>query len=62
MYLAINVIKEGVIPNSDFNKVEVVDFMEPNTAFDDDIEYEDAERGDDNQSKKCKIHHKIVKI
>ncbi len=42
--------------------MEVVDFMEPNTAFDDDIEYEDAERGDDNQSKKCKIHHKIVKI
>ncbi|CAG8643644.1 19306_t:CDS:2 [Rhizophagus irregularis] len=37
--------------------VEVVDFTEPNTTFDDDVEYEDSEDGDiaNNQSKQRKI-------
>ena len=53
MYHAINVITEGVKPH-DSNEIEVVDFTEPNIAFDDNIEYEDADEDDiaDNQSKK----------
>ena len=37
--------------------MKVVDFTEPNTAFDDDVEYEDSEDGDiaNNQSKQRKI-------
>ncbi|POG69034.1 hypothetical protein GLOIN_2v1480358 [Rhizophagus irregularis DAOM 181602=DAOM 197198] len=37
--------------------VEVVDFTEPNTTFDDDVEYEDSEDGDiaNNQSKQQKM-------
>lgn len=58
MYPAINVITKGVKPSdSNSNEVEVVDFTEPNTAFDDDVEYEDTEDGDiaNNQSKQRKI-------
>ena len=58
MYPAINVITKGVKPSdSNSNDVEVVDFTEPNTAFDDDVEYEDSEDGDiaNNQSKQRKI-------
>ncbi|CAB4412004.1 unnamed protein product [Rhizophagus irregularis] len=54
MYSAINVITKGVKPsNSNSNEVEVVDFTKPNTAFDDVVEYEDSEDGDNtnNQSK-----------
>ncbi|EXX57022.1 hypothetical protein RirG_210970 [Rhizophagus irregularis DAOM 197198w] len=54
MYPAINVITKGVkSSNSNSNEVEVVDFTESNTAFDNDVEYEDSEDGDiaNNQSK-----------
>ncbi|GBC53159.2 zinc finger BED domain-containing protein 1-like [Rhizophagus irregularis DAOM 181602=DAOM 197198] len=45
------------LSNSNSNEVEVVDFTEPNTTFDDDVEYEDSEDGDiaNNQSKQRKI-------
>ncbi|CAB4487746.1 hypothetical protein RhiirA5_442027 [Rhizophagus irregularis] len=47
IYPAINVIIKDVKPsNSNSNEVKVVDFTKPNTAFDDDIEYEDSEDGD----------------
>ncbi|CAB4484263.1 unnamed protein product [Rhizophagus irregularis] len=47
--------------------VEVVDFTEPNTTFDDDVEYEDSEDGDiaNNQSKQqlhSNIHLKLRSI
>ncbi|PKC61489.1 hypothetical protein RhiirA1_398380 [Rhizophagus irregularis] len=44
------------LSNSNSNEVEVVDFTEPNTTFDDDVEYEDSEDGDiaNNQSKQQK--------
>ncbi|GBC00388.1 hypothetical protein RclHR1_03840010 [Rhizophagus clarus] len=58
IYPAINVITRGVKPsNSNINEVEAVDFTEPSTAFDDDIEYEDLEDGNiaNNQSKQHKV-------
>ena len=44
MYHAINVIMKGV-KSSKFDRyqeIEVIDFTEPNIAFDDDIEYKDV--------------------
>ncbi|PKK62627.1 hypothetical protein RhiirC2_790092 [Rhizophagus irregularis] len=58
IYPAINIITKGVkLSNSNSNEVEVVDFTEPNTTFDDDVEYEDSEDRDiaNNQSKQRKI-------
>ncbi|GBC20052.1 hypothetical protein GLOIN_2v1482909 [Rhizophagus irregularis DAOM 181602=DAOM 197198] len=53
MYPAINVIIKDVKPsNSNSNEVEVVDFTEPNTAFDNDVKIANNQL----------IHHKIVKI
>ncbi|CAB4495423.1 unnamed protein product [Rhizophagus irregularis] len=60
MYPAINVITKGVkSSNSNSNEVEVVDFTESNTAFDNDVEYEDSEDGDiaNNQSNNMKLEY-----
>jgi hypothetical protein len=41
MYSVLSVISQKIVPVDDSN-VEVVDLTSPNTAFDDDVGYEDA--------------------
>ena len=41
MYSVLSIINQKILPDDNFN-VEVEDLTSPNTAFDDDVEYENA--------------------
>ena len=66
MYSVLAIINQKILPDDNFN-VEVVDLTSPNTAFDDNVGYEDAPEDEPiSKQPKCKklilIHHKIALI